>query len=537
MLRDMILVLFAAVSFVLLITCANVANLLLVRAWARQREFAVRAAMGASRKRLMGQVLTESALLSLLGAIGGIGVAHLTLRAIERSPLGQVIPGAHLQPAVLAWCVGIGLLTSLAFGIAPARFAAEGRMTDALKSGVRSVSEGINARRFRTALVALEIALSVVLLASAGLLVRTLVAMQRADVGLDTRDLISFDIRFPQKNFSPEARRAAITTISSELRAVPGVRDVTLALMPPPRFAIGLGGLQFEDRPITTTDSLAAIGVNDVEPAYFSHVGLRVVSGRVFEGDSPLQTGDIAPAEIMVNLRFARRFWPGSSAIGRRIKYGALGSSTIVGVVEDVDIPGVSDRARSLQLYLPIPAAPLRASVVLRAAIPAHRLDSLIRVDVNDVAPGTTVGAPVIAADVLANGREAQHSLLILLGTFAAVALLLAAVGLHAVVAFSVSQRTREIGVRVALGAEMRDVVRLVLRQGLSVALAGVVVGSVGALATTRVLSSFLYDVTPADPVTIGCVGALLLIVAALASIPPAWRAARVDPIEALRAE
>ena len=534
--REAILVLFASVSLVLLITCANVANLLLVRAWSRQREFAVRAAIGASRARLMAQVLTEGALLSLAGAVAGVAVAAVVLRVIDKSVLGQIVGEATLRPSVLVWCLALSLFTTIVFGLAPARFAAESRVTDALKAGARSQSGGNASRRFRAGLVGLEIALSVVLLAGAGLLVRTLAAMSAADVGLDTHNLVSVEVRFPPKKFDLDARHAAIGAIRSRLDAIRDLRDQTIAWVPPPRFGLGLGGLQFEDRPTLASDSLAAIGVNDVEPAYFAHVGLRITRGRVFQPDTRV-SADKNPTEIMVNERLARRFWPNGNAVGQRLKYGSLAWSTIVGVVADVDMPGTRDRARSLQIYMPITAAPARATFVFRSTLPAFRLDSLMRGVIRDAAPGATIGSPIIADDLLRDARQMQRSLLQVLGAFAVVALLLAAIGLHAVIAFSVGERTREIGMRVALGAVQSDVVRLVLRQGLTLALSGVMIGVGAALATSRALSSFLYGVQPGDPVTVVAVGVLLAIVAVLASLPPAWRAARIDPIDALRAD
>jgi len=534
--RDAILVLFAAVSVVLLITCANVANLLLVRAWSRQREFAVRAAIGASRARLMAQVLIESAILSVVGMLVGIGVAVLIVRVINASPLGQMVGDASLRPVVLSWCLGLSFITTILFGLAPARFAAESRMTDALKAGARLQSGGGAARRFRASLVGLEVALSVVLLAGAGLLVRTLMAMSAADVGLDTRHLMSIDVRLPEKKFSLEARHAAIGELRSRLQAIHDLHDLTIAWVAPPKFAIGVGGLQFENRPTKPADSLAAIGINDVDPTYFARVGLHVNAGRVFDADTRL-SAEKKPTQVMINERLAHRFFPNGNAVGQHIKYGSLGWSTIVGVVADVDVPGSNDRARSLQLYMPISTAPARATFIFRSTLPTFRVDSLVRGVVRAAAPAATVGSPVVADDLLASARQMQHSLLQVLGAFAIVALLLAAIGLHAVIAFSVGQRTREIGMRMALGAEASDVVRLVLRQGLGLALGGVVVGVAGALASSRALSSFLYGVRPGDPLTVIAVGALLAVVAVIASLPPAWRAARIDPIEALRAD
>lgn len=409
-------------------------------------------------------------------------------------------------------------------------------MTEALKAGARSASSGAGARRVRMTLVGLEIALSVMLLAGVGLLMRTLVAMERADVGLDTRGLVSLRLYFPQSKFSAGARASAVSAIRARLAAVPGIQSVSLAAMPAPRFGIGIGGLRFEDRPVAASDSLAAIGFNSVEPAYFAHVGLRVTSGRVFQADARL-TNEERGYEVMINERFARRFWPDGNAVGKRVQYGRLGWSTVVGVVHDVDIPGATDRVRSLQLYMPLSAAPFQAAFVIRSGLPPARLQSLFRVIVRDAAAVARVEEAVVADDALASARAPQRAMITLLGVFAAVALLLAAIGLHAVIAFSVSQRTREIGMRVALGAESVDVVRLVVGQGLGIALVGVVCGSAGALATTRAIQSYLYGVQSDDPITFAAVAVSMLAVAVIATLPPACRAARLDPIEALRAE
>jgi predicted permease len=534
--RQTIYVLFGAVSLVLLIACANVANLLLVRAWSRQREFAVRAAIGAGQARLIAQVLTESLLLSIAGGVVGLGVAALTLRAIMATPLANSIQGARLEPTVLLWCVGLSLTTGILFGIAPARFAAENRVTDALKAGARTASTGAASRRFRATLVGVEVALSVVLLCGAGLLVRTLVAMQRADVGMETRGLVSYELRMPDAKMSADARRGALDAIVARVRTLPGVRDVTLASAGVTRFVLGMGGLQVADRPVTPADSLVAIGINGVEPDYFQRVGLRVTRGRIFQPDT--RTTDARSfTEIMVNERFARQFWPDKNAVGQRVKYGKLEWSTIVGVVRDVDVPGVSDRARRTQIYHPLSGAPTRVSIVVRSAMPVARMTPLMQTIVRELAPAGRLVDPIEADKEVAAGRVTQRYILLLLAAFAGVAVLLATVGLHAVIAYSVGQRTREIGVRVALGAEARDVMRLVLWHGLAMSAVGVAIGTAAAIGVTRVLRSFLYGVEPGDPATLAAVAAGLLAIAVLASCPPAWRAARLDPVRALRTE
>lgn len=535
-LRQMVLVLFAAMSLVLLIACANIANLLLVRAWSRQRELAVRAAMGASTSRLVGQMFTESVLLAAAGAAAGVGVATLTLRAISRSPLGEQVTPGGLNLAVLGWCIGLSFITALLFGSAPARFAAEGRMTDALKAGARSASASRASRRVRASLVGLEIALSVMLLAGAGLFVRSLIAMERADVGLDTRGLVSLRMYFPPSKVSAQARAAAVSAMQARIAAIPGVQSVSVASMAAPEFGIFIGGFQLADRPLNPADSVRMLGFVDVEPAYFARLGLHLTAGRVFSPDSRI-TDSLNSAEVVINERFARRFWAGGDAVGKRIKYGSMAWSTIVGVVHDVTIPGRDDHISSLQVYMPIPAAPFQAAFVVRSAIQPSRLQALFRAAAHDASASIRVESPIVADDFFSTGRVVQRTMLELLGVFAAVALLLAAIGLHAVVAFSVSQRTREIGMRMALGAQTADVVRLVVGQGVGIAVVGVALGGAAALAATRVLRSYLYGVQPADPTTFVVVVAGLVVVAVLASVLPARRAARLDPVDALRAE
>lgn len=540
--KQMILVVFGAVGIVLLIACANVANLLLARSWGRQREFSVRIALGAGRWRVVRQVLTESTLLAAIGGALGVGFAFLVLSGIRGlQPDGaDAYKDVHIDRAVLLWSVGISALTGILFGVAPALSAARSDANETLKAGSRTSTGGRIARRVRLGLVASEVALSVVLLASAGLLVRTLVALGDIDVGFTAAGLSSMRLSLTGLAASDSnARRAAWNALRSGVEALPGVRGAAIAMASPADFSISMGGLDVEGLTPKPGDSLSTYAMNAVSPDYFAITGIPIKQGRGFSASTGGSSGE---DEILVNETLARRLWPGASPIGARVRRGyAKGPwGTVVGVVGDVRLPSQqNDRLnRDLQLYIRAATASPFNTLVIRADAPLGQLGPAVEKVVHDVSPRFKVRSALESADkMIASGMDPQRFVLRLLGAFALCAVLLAAVGLHAVIAYSVNQRTREIGVRVALGAQSGDVMRLVLTQGLGVAAVGVLVGVAGAAATTRALRSFLYGVGPGDPVTLVTVGALLLGVAVLATYAPARRAAKLDPIEALRSE
>ena len=537
----MIEVLFAAVGVLLLISCANVANLLLSRGWTRRREFAVRAALGAGRSRLARQVLTESTLLALAGGLLGVGVAWVTLRIIIvlRPPALANLDGVRVETAVLLWSAAISVLTGILFGTLPALFAARGSVADVLRSETRGGSGSIATRRIRSALIVLEIAMSLVLLTGAGLLVRSFIAMQRVPLGFEPRGMVSFDVLFNRRTPRDLGVRAALRNqIVEQLRAVPGVTDAAIGMMPAAGFG-ALATLSTDPDPSGGVRSVPGFSTIFIGSNYFRVAGIRLIEGRVPDSLAvPTQPGPgAAPTEVVVNRGLAARLWPNGSALGGRLHQGDGPSSrrdfVVVGIAEDVHVPGVSRLARSAVLYQP----PRVASFIVRTATPDADLLPALRRAITSVEPTpfvqtTTIGE-VFLRDALAPTRFAMA----LLVAFAAVALTLATVGLYGVISYGVTQRTREIGVRVALGAEPSAVARLVVGNGLRLAVAGVAIGAVASVGATRALSGMLFGVSATDPATFVAITIVVAAIALLASYIPARRALRIDPVEALRVD
>jgi putative ABC transport system permease protein len=537
--KRIVFLMFAAALVVLLISCVNVANLLLARARTRQREFAIRAAMGAHTARLVRQLLTESLALSIAGGLGGLGVALLTHELLRvAQPQGSTdFTGALFEPVVFVWGFGVCLVTGLLFGLAPAMFVAGAQVNESLKAGARAASGSTSGRRFRDALVAAEVALSAVLLIASGLLARTSLAMQHADIGIDPAGLMGVRVTLTDPRLSdPAARRAAVDAMVEQVRAIPSVRGATLAMDLPPRFSTGMGELEIDGGPTARSDSLSSIAMSVTRPDFFAVTGARITEGRVFANDPTI--GDrITNTEVVVNESFARRFWPSGGAVGARVRRGNGPWSTIVGVAADVIIPKSTRAWNRTQFYQALPAAPLHTMLIVRSNVPLATLLPEIEGAIRRANPFIKIGRSMSSDAILEASRTTTRFTLMLIGGFATLALILAALGLHAVIAYTVSQRTREIGVRVALGAQRRDVMRLVVGQGLGLATIGIAAGAVGGIATARTMRAMLYGTTAADPATLIAVSALLGGVAIAASYAPARRAVQVDPVEALRSE
>ena len=539
--RPIVLMLFGAVAFVLLVACANVANLLLARAWSRRREFALRATLGASRGRLLRQVFTESLCYALIGGAGGLIVAMVFLKVViavqpNIRSIATISTDVWLEQRVLVWTLGVSLATGLLFGMAPAFLT--GDRGDALGSSARTTTGSGAARRFRSTLVIVEVALSVVLLVGAGLLVRTLAAMQRFDVGFEPRGMAAFSLQLrPDRFRDSTTRRAVLASVLDDVRRRPGIRTATYAVTLPPDWMIGIGGIEIDGVQLSPADSLRVFAMNVVDPAYFAATGIRVVRGRVLDPD-PRLTDRFGSGEVMINERLANRFWPGGNAIGARIRTKAGGLATVVGVVGDVDVPDELPFARTkAQLYFALPGAPRAVSLIVRSPLPILEVRTLVRDAVKSAGGGMRLGGYTTADAEVAHSQAMIKFTLTLLGIFALLALVLAALGLHAVIAYSVSQRTRELGIRMALGAESRAVARLVIGEGVVLGVFGTVVGCGGALIATRLLRAMLFGVEAHDPWTLAAVGAGLLVVSVAASALPAWRAARINPVEMIRAE
>ncbi|HWS87819.1 MAG TPA: ABC transporter permease [Pyrinomonadaceae bacterium] len=534
-------VLLGAVGFVLLIACANVANLLLARAAAREREIAIRRALGAGRARLIRQFLTESVLLALVGGALGLllavwGVDVLVALAPSDLPrLDQV----GVDGRVLLFTVGISVGTGLLFGLAPALQAAQGDLNESLKEGGRGGGEGARGRRVRNALVVAEVALALVLLAGAGLMIKSFLRLQEVDLGFNAEHVLSMRVQLSGTNYREGARAVAFyEQLVERIEATPGVQAAaavgTVFLSSTPNSS----WFSIEGRPAFPPNERVEVPIDPVTPNYFRAMGVPLLKGRAFDA----RDRQDAPAVTVVNETFARRFFPGEEAVGKRIKYGPPDSDgqwiTIVGVVGDTRRTGF-DAAVRPETYLPHAQAPARGMmlVVRSSAADPSALANAVRGAVSSLDREVPV-FQVRTLDELLSGMMAQRRLnMLLLAIFAGVALLLAAVGIFGVMNYAVSQRTHEIGLRVALGAQGRDILRMVVGQGMALVLAGLVLGLVCALALTRLMSSLLYGVSAADPVTYAGIALLLAAVALLACYLPARRAMKVDPMEALRYE
>jgi len=536
--------LLGAVGFVLLIACVNVSNLLLARSTARTREFAIRAALGASQGRLLRQMLTESLLLSLLG--GGLGLllaSWLTSAALNALP--TALPRAAdiaLDARVLLFTCGISLLTGLLAGLAPALKTAQGRLAETLKEGGRGA--GTARQHAQGALVVVEMALALVLLIGAGLMIRSLYALWNVDPGFRADNAVTFGLRFPpsMRTASPETVRANLHELSDKLNSTPGVRAAS--------FSTGAAVLQADDevhfwladrpKPASASEMNMSL-VYRVEPAYLTALGIPLRQGRFFTE----QDNERSPNVAVIDEAFARQFFGGENPLGKRLDLeGAREPFQIVGVVGHVkqwSLDADDKQSLQAQLYLPfrqLGGNPSGVGVVVRAegGAEATLSDSMRRAIQSQNNQNVFYGWQTMN-EVIADSMVAQRFSLMLLNGFAAVALLLASVGLYGVISYLVSQRTHEIGIRLALGARRTDVLRLVFRHGLKLALGGVALGLIAALGLTRLLAKMLYGVSATDPLTFAVIALLLLSVAMLACWIPARRATKVDPMIALRCE
>ena len=525
-----------AVAFVLLIACANVANLLLVRGSTRQKEIGIRMALGASRWRLIRQLLTESILLSLAGGALGLGLAVWGLAALAHGiPEGfsQFIPGwDHL--AINNWALGFTLLVSLVtgiiFGLMPALQATQSNFNEALKEGSRGTTGGAR-NRLRNVLVVSEVALSLVLLVGAGLLIRSFIAVLNTDYGIKPDNTISMRIVLPPDRYEKSQRIYFYEQFLSRIKTLPGVMNVGAVDNLPMGGSNNGSDFQIAGQPPFTKAAQPFVDTRIVTPEYFAAIGTSLHRGRLI---TPQDTAE-SPAVLLVNESFAARYFPGRNAIGERLEFVAGKPVSIVGIVANVMNDDMDNPAEPM-VYQPFAQrVPNSMALVVRGQTEVTNLVSAIRQELAALDPNLPLSNVKTIHQTIHERSSPKRVVTIMLGIMALLALVLAAVGLYAVMSFTVAQRTHEIGIRMALGAQARDVFQLVVGQGLKLVFIGIFIGLIGAFALTRVLAQVLFGITATDPLTFAAVALLLAIAAFFACWIPARRATKVDPMIALR--
>lgn len=539
-----LLLLQGAVALVLLIACANMANLLLMRAETRHRELAVRAALGAGRTRLMRQFVAESLVLALAGAAGGLALAYWGLHSLVAANAGSIPRAASiaLDGRVLLFTVALAVATGLVFGLAPLLHLSTHSVGLALRDAGSRTTAGSARNRVRRGLVVVEMAFAVMLVIGAGLMLRSFWNLMRVDAGFDRAKLTTFSVVLPTAQYRDSTRTVAFfENLTRQLAAVPGVKSAAAMSGLPPRRSVNANDTNFEGYVPTPGGPPANVDYyQSVTPGYVETMGIPVVAGRAFgSSDGPLST-----PVVMINQTLAKTYYKNVNPIGRRLQPG--GSKiwfTIVGVLKDVKQGGV-DSKTGTELYLDfdqMPAtlgfAPRNMNVVMRSPLEPRALAGTVRRVVSSLDPTLPIVKFRSMDDVFSDSVSRPRFLAQLLGIFAIVALALAAIGTYGVLAYSVAARRRELGIRMALGSSRRGLLSLVLRQGMTLAAVGLLVGIIGAIGVTRLASSLLFGVKPVDPATFGAVSLFMLGVAFLASWIPARRATQVDPLVALREE
>jgi len=538
--KPALLVLIGAVALVLLVACANVASLLLARASAQQKEFAIRTALGASRVRIVRRLLTEAMLLSLTAAVAGTLLSLWGIKAmlsLSRDNLPRASE-VTVDMRVLGFAVAIALLTSVIFGLTPALQASKINLSESLKEGSRGLSFGKRSNRVRSSLVIAEVALSLVLLVGAGLMIKSLARLLRVDPGFKPENTLTMNIALPGSKYPAANQQIAFfQDVTHRVESLAGVRSVGLISSAPLSGGVYAGGFSIEGRiPSSEADDLVA-DRRMISPDYLNSMGVTLLSGRSFtERDD-----QASPGVAIVSESWARRFLPNGNPLDNRIKLGGRDSTrpwlSIVGIAGDVRDTALEAEAKPC-VYLPYPQFPSSGmTLVVRAAFDPKSLVSGIRDEVWAVDKDQPVTDVKTMDQYISDSVSPRRFNALLLAIFASLALVLASVGIYGVISYSVTQRTQEIGIRVALGAQSPDVIKLVVGRALALVLLGIAIGFGGALALTRLMTSLLYGVSATDPVIFAGVSLLLVGVALLASYIPARRATKVDPMVALRCE
>jgi predicted permease len=547
--RPMLLVLLGAVILIVFIVSLNIANLLLARASGRQQEMAVRLALGASRGRMVRQMLTESMLLSLIGGAAGIVTAVATLRFILRFMPSNLprLSEVRIDWVVLAFALLICILTGLLFGLAPALHSAKGALSSAIREGGRGSGYGTKTGRLRDVLIVSELAFAVILMVGAGLLLRTLRDLLHENPGFNPTQVVAANIQLPNPN-EPEldpylenpGRVAFDRELLRRMKAIPGVQlaAITSALPTTNTNPNAVGGVPnegfaIEDRPVESSQDLHAERIR-ISPDYFNVLQSTLLRGRSFAEDD--QAGK--PLVAIIDESTAHRYWPTRDPLGRRVRFGrdpAKPWSTIVGIVKDIKSDGLDVDGVPHIYVSTYQDSTKELSVVLRTSLPAILLEPQIRHEIQSIDPGLPVFNVSSMNDVLDRSLASRRFSADLVGGFAGLAVFLASIGIYGLLAYMVGQRSREIGIRMALGAQRGDILKMFLSKGVALAGLGIVAGLVVSASTASMMASLLYGVRPHDPAVFLTVPLLLFAIAVLASYLPARRAAKVNPIVALR--
>jgi putative ABC transport system permease protein len=537
--KPALLVLLGAVGFVLLIACVNVANLLLARATGRHKEIAIRSAIGAGRRRIVRQLLTESLLLALLGGALGLLLSRWCVEALLLLSPANLIgtEGIGVNLPVLLFTLAVSLVTGIVFGLVPALEASRVDLGESLKESSRGTAGSSRGRRLRDALVVAEVGLALVLLVGAGLMIKSFLRLQAVDPGFDAANLLTMRVQLPAAKYPEEAQRVAFfRQAAAEFRTLPGVRSVS-AVSALPFADLGAATSFFvEGRPAPPPGAEPGTDVRVVDEEYFRTMNIPLVAGRTFTAQEGAEDRKVA----VINEAMVRRYFPGENPIGQRISvemWDEPHPTEIIGVVGDARYKELEGELRPMVYFTHPQLVYSSMTLILRTTGEPERLGPAARQRILAIDKDQPVADIRTMESWLAESIARTRFGTLLLGAFACLALTLAAAGIYGVMSYSVAQRQSEIGVRMALGARALDVLRLVIGQGLALVLAGVVLGLLGALALTRVIASLLYGVSATDPLTFGIIVLLLTLVSIVACFIPARRASRVDPLVALRYE
>jgi putative ABC transport system permease protein len=545
--RPAMLVLFGAVACVLLIACVNVANLIFAKGFSRQKEIAIRAALGASSARILRHVLTESILLSLIGGALGLACAPFGIRLI-RAFFGDKLPhfvNVGLDSQVLGFSAAISILTGILSGILPAIRLARKNVGQTLKKGLGRTDSDSGAHAARSALVVSEVALSLILLIGAGLVIRSFERLRTVNPGFEVQGLLTADVAVGQRKFpTPADQVRFFDQVLQRVRALPAVTSAGVVDDIPLNGNGSHQPIAIEGKPAVAMSEQPEVDVRLISPGYMSALRIPIIHGRDFN------ESDVAdrPGVVLVSQSMARQFWPGEDPMGKRLTMTFFPDRVreVVGVVGDVKLDGLDQVRPAVALYVPLKQLPAPATggwnsfpmtVVVRTTITPGSVTSAVSNAVHEVDAEVPVEKTLTMQEVISTSLTQPRVNMLLLGSFAGLALILAAIGIYSVLSYSVKRRTNEIGIRMALGAGLSKVLRMVIVEGMKPALLGLIIGFAGALALGPLLSSLIYEVKPGDPLTFLAVGILLIAVAIIACVVPAYRATKVDPMVALRYE